>query len=56
VVFEDAHVGLEAARAAGMKVVGVATTHPAETLTDADLVTVRLDAVPFEKLDAWFRG
>jgi beta-phosphoglucomutase-like phosphatase (HAD superfamily) len=56
VVFEDAHVGLEAARAAGMKVVGVATTHPAQTLTDADLVTVRLDAVPFEKLDAWFRG
>jgi beta-phosphoglucomutase family hydrolase len=56
VVFEDAHVGLEAARAAGMKVVGVATTHPAQTLTDADLVTMRLDTVPFEKLDAWFRG
>ena len=28
-VFEDAHVGIQAARAGGMKVVGVATTHPA---------------------------
>jgi len=32
VVIEDAHVGLQAARAAGMKCVGVTTTHPAESL------------------------
>jgi len=32
VVIEDAHVGLQAARAAGMKCVGVTTTHSAESL------------------------
>jgi len=43
VVFEDAHVGIEAARAAKMKVVGVATTHPAATLCGADRVVSWLD-------------
>ena len=43
VVFEDAHVGLAAARAGKMKVVGVATTHPAASLRDADRVVHRLD-------------
>ncbi len=43
VVFEDAHVGIEAAHAAGMKVVAVATTHPAGELRAADLVVRRLD-------------
>ena len=43
VVFEDAHVGIEAARAGGMKVVAVTTTHPAESLQDADVVVDRLD-------------
>jgi beta-phosphoglucomutase family hydrolase len=43
VVIEDAHVGIEAARAAGMKVVAVTTTHPAATLVDADLVLSGLD-------------
>jgi beta-phosphoglucomutase-like phosphatase (HAD superfamily) len=32
VVIEDAHVGIRAARAAGMKAVAVTTTHPAESL------------------------
>lgn len=50
VVFEDAHVGIEAAQAAGMKVVGVATTHPAETLTDADRVVQRLDELTVASL------
>jgi beta-phosphoglucomutase family hydrolase len=54
VVFEDAHVGLEAARAAGMKVVGVATTHPAETLADADRVVQRLDELTLAGLAGWF--
>ncbi|MCX8089546.1 MAG: beta-phosphoglucomutase family hydrolase [Verrucomicrobiae bacterium] len=54
VVFEDAHVGLEAARAAGMKVVGVATTHPAESLRDADRVVRRLDELSVEEIAAWF--
>ena len=38
VVFEDAFVGIEAGRRGGMKVVGIATTHPREKLTEADLV------------------
>ena len=37
VVFEDAFVGIEAGKAGGMKVVGIATTHPIEKLTLADL-------------------
>ena len=32
VVIEDAHVGIRAARAAGMKAVAVTSTHPAESL------------------------
>ena len=37
VVFEDAFVGIEAGRSGGMKVVGIATTHPIDQLTMADL-------------------
>src|ERR1041385_7004492 len=54
VVFEDAHVGIEAARAAGMKVVGVATTHPADTLQDADRVVQQLDELSVAGLSQWF--
>lgn len=54
VVFEDAHVGVEAARAAGMKVVGVATTHPAATLADTDRVVCRLDELTVAEVAAWF--
>ena len=43
IVFEDAHAGIEAAHAAKMKVIGVATTHPATALGDADRVVHRLD-------------
>ena len=50
VVFEDAHVGIEAARAAGMRVVAVATTHPAEQLRQADLVVRRLDELSVEQV------
>lgn len=45
VVFEDAHVGIEAGLAAGMKVIAVATTHPAASLGDADLVFENLAPV-----------
>jgi HAD superfamily hydrolase (TIGR01509 family) len=45
VVFEDAHVGIEAARAGGMKVVAVTTTHPEDSLQVADVVVDRLDAL-----------
>jgi beta-phosphoglucomutase family hydrolase len=54
VVFEDAHVGLEAARAAGMKVVGVATTHPADSLQGADRIVSRLDELTPEDIAGWF--
>ena len=54
VVFEDAHVGIAAARAGGMKVVGVATTHPAEELTAADLAVHRLDELQVPQLAQWF--
>jgi mannitol-1-/sugar-/sorbitol-6-phosphatase len=33
-VFEDSHAGIEAARAAGMRVVGLATTFPADDLSE----------------------
>lgn len=50
VVFEDAHVGIEAAHAAGMMVVAVATTHPATELSAADLVVSRLDELSIEQV------
>lgn len=56
VVFEDAHVGIEAARAAGMKVVAVETTHPAETLKDADNIVKRLDELSVAELSEWTNG
>ncbi len=52
VVFEDAHVGIRAARAAGMRVVAVATTHPRESLAAADRVVDRLDELQVEDLYA----
>ena len=56
VVFEDAPVGIEAAHRAGMKVVGVATTHAADTLTDADRIVHRLDELRVTELRRWFRS
>lgn len=47
-------MGIEAARAAGMKVVGVATTHPAEVLQGADKIVTRLDELKVEELAEWF--
>ncbi|MCX6894295.1 MAG: HAD family phosphatase [Verrucomicrobia bacterium] len=53
VVFEDALAGLEAARRAGMVRVGVATTHPPETLAPhADFVVRRLDELSVAQLAA----
>jgi beta-phosphoglucomutase family hydrolase len=37
-VFEDAVVGIRAAKAAGMKVIALATTHPREELAEADRI------------------
>ena len=55
VVFEDAFVGIEAARAGGMKVVGVATTHPLGDLeAKVDRAVVQLDELtPDGLLELW---
>ena len=39
-VIEDAHVGVEAGLAAGMKVLAVTTTHPRESFTGLDVVRI----------------
>jgi len=54
VVFEDAHVGIQAARNAGMKVVAVATTNPIAELNEADLAVTRLDELTIERIGEWF--
>lgn len=57
IVFEDAFAGIEAARAGGIKVVGVATTHDAETLDGrVDRVVHRLDELTVEDLRALVQG
>jgi HAD superfamily hydrolase (TIGR01509 family) len=48
VVFEDAHHGIEAAKAAGMGAVGVLTTHPGGKLLGADRLVTRLDELPLD--------
>ena len=52
VVFEDAPIGIEAARAAGMIAVGVGTTHPLDSLSaaGADVVTPTLADFPLDDL------
>jgi len=45
IVVEDTRPGIEAAQAAGMKVVAVAGTHPAHELTAADVTIPRLSAL-----------
>jgi HAD superfamily hydrolase (TIGR01509 family) len=55
VVFEDAHVGIDAAKAGGMRVVGVATTHQIEELGAADRAVHRLDELQPDELAGWFR-
>ncbi len=52
-VFEDALVGIRAARAGGMKVIAVATTHPAAELAGlADRVVRRLDELTVADVQA----
>ncbi|CAN5835710.1 beta-phosphoglucomutase family hydrolase [soil metagenome] len=50
IVFEDAHVGIEAGKRAGMKVIALATTHPLESLHQADAAFVNLDGLSVERL------
>lgn len=50
IVFEDALVGIAAAKAAGIRVVAVATTEAREKLAHADWVVDRMDELSVEKL------
>jgi beta-phosphoglucomutase-like phosphatase (HAD superfamily) len=51
VVFEDAFVGLEAARAGGFKSIGVGTTNPVETLrAHCDRAVHRLTEISAEEV------
>jgi HAD superfamily hydrolase (TIGR01509 family) len=57
VVFEDALAGIEAGHAGGMKVVGVATTHPASALTGkVHRVVERLDELTVADLRTLVSG
>jgi beta-phosphoglucomutase family hydrolase len=53
-VFEDALVGIEAGRAAGSKVVAVATTNPLESLGAADLAVESLAGFGWPEFRALF--
>jgi hypothetical protein len=52
VVFEDAPVGIQAAKAAGMYAVGLTTTHPADALAEAgdDEVVATLSGYNVDRL------
>ena len=54
VVFEDALPGIEAAKAGGMKVVGVATTNSLEEIAHADLAVESLEEITLDRLQALF--
>lgn len=55
VVFEDSYQGLEAGRLAGAKIVALATTNPAHTLTDkSDLVTPSLSMLSWNLIERLF--
>ncbi|HEY5895378.1 MAG TPA: HAD family phosphatase [Chthoniobacterales bacterium] len=54
IVFEDAHVGIEAARRAGAKIIAVATTNPLADLGKADLAVKSLEELTIEKATSLF--
>lgn len=54
VVFEDAPAGVQAGLAGGMRVVGLATTHPAADLGAPHLVVERLSPELLAQVEAWF--
>jgi beta-phosphoglucomutase len=51
VAIEDSHWGLESARGAGLRLVGVTTSYPAEELVSAELVVNGLASLTLDALD-----
>jgi sugar-phosphatase len=56
IVIEDAPAGISAAKAAGMKVIAVMTTHAASELTDADVRVSRLSELTILPAEQVLRG
>ena len=56
VVVEDAVVGVQAARGAGMRCLAVTTTHPREKLAEADRVVISLEEVDARDFEALIRA
>lgn len=54
VVFEDAPAGVEAGKRAGMRVIALTTTNPAEALQKADRTLPGLEGVTASQINAWF--
>lgn len=54
VVFEDAPVGIEAGKAAGMKVIALMTSHPASSLSEADWIVPDLSQLDRQVFLKWF--
>ena len=50
IVFEDAILGIQAGKNAGMKVIGVATTHPREELENTDYLIDNFEGLTLEEL------
>jgi HAD superfamily hydrolase (TIGR01509 family) len=53
-VFEDSPHGVAAARAAGMRCVGLTTSHSGQSLRDADLVAAHYRALDLDRVTAFF--
>jgi phosphoglycolate phosphatase len=53
-VIEDSVAGIQSAKAAGMKVIAVATTYPADKLKEADAVFPDLKAVSLDRIEKLF--
>jgi beta-phosphoglucomutase len=51
VAIEDSRWGLESARGAGLRLVGVTTSYPAHELADAELIVAGLNALTLSALD-----
>ena len=50
IVFEDSMAGVKAGKAAGMKVVALTTSHPAEELNEADMVIKDYTSITYDRL------